>query len=362
MEQGRSIVMHRNVMEPGTGGATVSDNQSSLLAGAHTIVEELLTRLRTQVETAQQRDTQLTQQLRQAARVLDEAVAQHRFAVERQLPTATQMAERERELRTTYNTLSQEVQESQRALKQLDQLIRQIDMSSATLSGTSEGEQADPWMLALRSQVILGREQERMRLAREVHDGPAQVLANTLMVSEQCRSLVHDQRTEYLEVMLDRLCDATREGLKEVRRFIADLRPGRLEEQGLVATLHEYITRYRDTYHVRTTFEADAVPRLANEAEIVLYRIVQEALQNVHKHAPGAAVTVTLAIRANHLVLSIRDDGPGFDPREVARRAGRQSWGLTSMRERAELIGARLIVASRPGHGTEVSVALPLSS
>jgi two-component system sensor histidine kinase DegS len=70
---------------------------------------------------------------------------------------------------------------------------------------------------------------------------------------------------------------------------------------------------------------------------------------------------VLLTERHNHIMLIIRDDGPGFDPREVARRAGRESWGLTSMRERAELIGARLVVSSRPGHGTEVSFALPLA-
>jgi two-component system sensor histidine kinase DegS len=65
-------------------------------------------------------------------------------------------------------------------------------------------------------------------------------------------------------------------------------------------------------------------------------------------------------IRQNQIALSIRDEGPGFDPRVVARRAGRESWGLTSMRERAELIGARFVVTSRPGHGTEVTVSLPL--
>jgi two-component system sensor histidine kinase DegS len=70
---------------------------------------------------------------------------------------------------------------------------------------------------------------------------------------------------------------------------------------------------------------------------------------------------VLLTTRKGHVVLSVRDDGPGFDTREVARRAGRESWGLTSMRERAELVGAQLVVTSRPGHGTEVSVALPLA-
>jgi two-component system sensor histidine kinase DegS len=341
--------------------ASVNTGPTSLLEEAHTIVEDLLARLRALVEMAQQRDVELTQHVRRAARSLDEATAQHRFAIERQLPQAAQAAQREQDARAAYASLNRDLNEWQRSLKQLDQLIRQIDMSSAALDGSSESEPDDPWVLALRSQVVLGREEERVRLAREVHDGPAQVLANTLMVAEQSRSLLQDQRTEQLGLMLDRMCAATREGLREVRSFIADLRPGRIAELGLIAALHEYIARYRDTYRARVTLEAEQVSRLPTEAEIVFYRIVQEALQNAHKHAPAASVVVLLTERKGHVVLSIRDDGPGFDTREVARRAGRESWGLTSMRERAELVGAQLVVTSRPGHGTEVSVALPLA-
>ena len=108
------------------------------------------------------------------------------------------------------------------------------------------------------------------------------------------------------------------------------------------------------------SLDAGPLPRLPRESDIVLYRIVQEALQNAHKYARGAQVVVRLSHRDGMLHLSIRDDGPGFDPHEVARRAGRSNWGLMSMRERAELIGARFSVASSPGHGTEVTVSLPV--
>ncbi|NJK79605.1 MAG: sensor histidine kinase [Chloroflexaceae bacterium] len=327
---------------------------------ARTSVVDLLTQLRSMIETAQQRDSQLTVQLRQAERALDEVTTQRTFAVERNLPTAADLEARERELRQTCTGMVREVQEAQRVRKQLDQLVRQIDMSSGVLSQAPEDERADPWALALRSQVVLGREEERVRLAREVHDGPAQVLANSLMLSEQCRSLLRDQRTEQLGVMLERLCSSTREGLHEVRQFIADLRPGQLAEQGLLVALQDYTRRYHDLYNVHVNFEADGVPRMAIEVEIVLYRIAQEALQNAHKHARGAAVYVQLVRRQNYLLLTVRDDGPGFDPRAIARRTGRESWGLTSMRERAELIGARFRLASQPGQGTEVSVAFPL--
>jgi len=270
------------------------------------------------------------------------------------------LGQRVLERRAHYEALEREVRTSQHALKQLDQLIRQIEMSSGSLTNAEDANSADPWLLALRSQIVQGREDERIRLAREVHDGPAQVLANSLMLIEHGHTLAQQSGAEKLVTLLARLRDATREGLQEVRRFIADLRPGALDEHGLAAALHEYIRTYNNAYVAKVALEADALPRLPRETEIVLYRIVQEALQNAHKYARGAPVAVRLAVQANRLLLSIRDEGPGFDPHEVARRAGRSNWGLTSMRERAELVGARFSVASSPGHGTEVTVSVPL--
>ena len=333
---------------------------SALLAAAHAIVADQVGRLRALIASAQQRAAQLDAELRQAERALDEATTQYKFAAERKLPSAQGFAEREQALRVTYDTLAREQQAHSKALRQLDQLARQIDMSGSTLDGGVEGEASDPWAQALRSQVIMGREQERFRLAREVHDGPAQVLANALMGLERCRNLLGASQIETLSSMLDRLTDNAREGLDEVRRFIADLRPNKLESEGLIPALKEYIRRYHDAINPQVTFETDALPRLTNEAEVVLYRIVQEALQNAHKHARGVPVHVLIAVQTGRVHLTVRDEGPGFDPRVVARRAGRESWGLVSMRERAELVSSQLTVSSRLGHGTEVSVIMPL--
>ncbi len=338
----------------------MSSEPSALLESAHSIVTEQITRLRSLHREAQQRLAGLEGEVRAAERQLDEVVTQRRFAAERGLPAAASLAERERQARVAHEARAREHTALLRALKQLDQLVRQIDMSSATLTGSAEGEPADPWVQALRAQVIMGREEERSRLAREVHDGPAQVLANALMGLERSQTLLAEQRTERLAEMLRQLSESAHEGLREVRGFIADLRPGKLDEQGLAGALQEYVRRYRDAVNSAISFEADPLPRLPAETEIVLYRIVQESLQNARKHARGAPIHVSLSVRQGRLALTIRDEGPGFDPREVARRAGRESWGLTSMRERAELIGARYIVTSRPGYGTEVAVSLPI--
>ncbi|HWQ11198.1 MAG TPA: sensor histidine kinase [Roseiflexaceae bacterium] len=327
---------------------------------AHGIVAEQLRRLCELAASVRRAGEAHAVALRQAERQLDEAMLQYRNAVQRGSTNAVALGTRVAELRERCEALRRDMLSSQHALRQLDQLVRQIEMSSATLLETESETSADPWALALRAQVIHGREEERVRLAREVHDGPAQVLANSLMLLETCYTLAQQTGHERLVQMLDRMRQATREGLQEVRRFIADLRPGQVAERGLTDGLREYIRGYNNAYNADVALESEPVGRLASEVEIVLYRIVQEALQNAHKYARGAHVTVRLVRQGARLALSVRDDGPGFDPHEVARRAGRSNWGLTSMRERAELIGARLTVASRPGHGTEVTVTLPL--
>lgn len=338
----------------------MSSEPSALLGTAEAIVAEQNARLRDLHRSAQQRLVELESEVRRAERQLDEVATQRRFVAERGATPPATLTARERNLRANHERLAHEHDSLRRALRQLDQLVRQIDMSSATLRGGGEGEPADPWVQALRAQVIMGREEERARLAREVHDGPAQVLANAMMGLERCQTLLAEGRGERVADMLRQLGENAREGLREVRGFISDLRPGKLEEHGLGGAIEEYVRRYRDSLNVAVTLEADRLPRLPAETEIVLYRIVQESLQNARKHARGAPVHVVLTLRQERLLLTVRDEGPGFEPREVARRAGTTSWGLTSMRERAELIGATYRVTSRPGHGTEVSVSLPL--
>lgn len=336
--------------------------QPVVLREAHAIVAEQLGRLRALAESTRRREAELGVALRQSERQLDEALIQQRSAVQLRAPVASGLTQRVAELRARHTATEGELRMHQHALKQLEQLVRQIEMSSSTLISGEEANAADPWALALRAQIIQGREEERTRLAREVHDGPAQVLANSLMLIESSHMLAQQSGSEKLATILSRMRDATREGLQEVRRFIADLRPGALDEHGLAAALAEYVRGYNDAYRAHATLDAEPGPRLPREIEIVLYRIGQEALQNAHKYARGAPIAIRIQRQAGRLQLTIRDEGPGFDPHEVVRRAGRSNWGLTSMRERAELIGARFSVASSPGHGTEVTVVLNFES
>jgi two-component system sensor histidine kinase DegS len=327
------------------------------LREAHTLVAEQLARLRDLADRSRADSERHSTALRQAERKLDEAIIQQRAAIQRGDSVAEGLGQRVAELRLRGQQIASDLEQSQQALKRLDQLVRQIAMSSDVISGAAAD---DPWALALRAQVIFGREEERVRLAREVHDGPAQVLANSLMLLEACYGLAQQGSDERLVLMLDRLRGATREGLEEVRRFIADLRPGIVRERGLTEAIREYAREYGKAYTAQIHLDIEPIGRLPEDVEIVLYRIVQEALQNAAKYARGAPLTVHLMRQTGQILLTIRDEGPGFDPYEVARRAGRSNWGLTSMRERAELVGGRLTVASRPGHGTEVAVTMPV--
>ena len=209
----------------------MSADQPAVLREAYTIVAEQLARLRTLAESTRQSGAALGAALRQSERQLDEALMQQRAASQSRAIVGRSLTQKVAELRARHEATERDLQASQHALKQLEQIIRQIEMSSASLTNAEESNASDPWVLALRAQIIHGREEERTRLAREVHDGPAQVLANSLMLIESGHTLAQQAGIAKLELILSRMRDATREGMREVRRFIADLRPGALDDQ-----------------------------------------------------------------------------------------------------------------------------------
>ncbi len=241
-----------------------------------------------------------------------------------------------------------------------------VSRSQFAPSGEAEGYPApgdrpdlDAWKLATRIATIKAQEEERSRLAREVHDGPAQVLANAILGLELCEQIARRSPDQLIEE-IGRLKAMVREGLVEVRRFIFDLRPSTLAERGLPATLQRYVADYRAFFRIEVELQLPpALPPLSQEQEITVFRIVQEALQNVQKHAQAGFVTVRLAVVEDALVVSIRDDGRGFalQQTEVTLLSGA---GLRGMRERAAAVGGELPVESAPGAGTTVRLVLPL--
>lgn len=321
---------------------------------AATIVAEQTERLRAVLAEVQNRLAPATSDLRQITRTIDELEVRSTLH-----DTNAILARQMKQLKERHQALAHEVAELQTAARSIEQLIRQTEMSSATLRDDST--MADPWNQALKAQIIQGREDERNRLAREVHDGPAQVIAHVLLGLEHSLTLAQQQNFDRLLELLRQMRDSSRSGLHEVRRFIADLRPPALEHHGLDTAINELCKRFATAGLLNVRSEGVRLPRLAPEQEIVLYRITQEALNNATKHARNANVVVHYAAVKEQLILLVRDDGPGFDPKATALRTQGKHWGFAGMRERAELVGATLVVNSAVGHGTEIRVTLPLS-
>jgi two-component system sensor histidine kinase DegS len=206
--------------------------------------------------------------------------------------------------------------------------------------------------------IVEAQEAERSRLAQEVHDGPAQALTNAIFQVEYIeRVLEQDGRLARTELRF--LRELLRRELGDVRSFISQLRPPILDEVGLDEAISDAVATMSSLTGQPIEVDLRAPGgTLDGPSQTVVLRVVQEALQNVRKHAAATRVRVTTRIEADEWVLEVQDDGRGFDPTAVVVR-GRRSFGLQFMRERAELIGARFEVRSRPDGGTVVRLAIP---
>ena len=207
-------------------------------------------------------------------------------------------------------------------------------------------------LLALTRRLVEAEEAERRRLARELHDSVGQALsvlslnldlALAKADAPEVRTRLEDSKS---------LVDST---LQSIEAVMADLRPPLLEEYGLGAALERHAEEFARRTGIAVAFEDEANERsrsLRIESAMALFRIAQEALNNVAKHAQAKQVRMSLAVQGLDAVITVSDDGCGFDGEPGATRPGR--WGMRTMRERAEAAGGRVDVYSAPGKGTSV--------
>jgi signal transduction histidine kinase len=209
----------------------------------------------------------------------------------------------------------------------------------------------------LLRKVITAQEDERKRIARELHDETSQSLAVLAMGIEGAQDAIRGGMTP----RLDEVKAVAVRTLEEVHRLILDLRPSVLDDLGLLSAIRWYADRQLESrgVSVRTEFgELDR--RLPPEMETALFRICQETMSNVARHAQATKVLVQVGLESGKIHIEIEDDGKGFDPGEAARREKRRSWGLMGIRERAEILGGTAKIDSSPGQGTRVQVWIPL--
>jgi len=234
----------------------------------------------------------------------------------------------------------------------IDQLAETMNQMLDTLA--RQQAQAE----ALSSAVMRAQEEERKRISRDLHDQTAQALTSLLLrLSALERSSDPAVRTATPDLLA-----LTAETLEEVRRLAFELRPALLDDLGLAPALAATAEQYQRRLGIPVTFRAERLGgRLAPEAELVLYRIAQEALTNVAKHAEARAVSLALGPARGRTRLVVQDDGRGFDPTAVLAQRER-GLGLFGMQERAALVGATLSLESRPGAGTRVQVDVDLQA
>ena len=214
---------------------------------------------------------------------------------------------------------------------------------------------------AERDRIIQTQEDERKRLGRDLHDGPAQKVAQIAMALEFAEQLV-TREPERLIPELRAIREQALSATREIRNQLFDLRPLVLDAEtgGLIAALRHFFDRFQNGQGPTMHLASDYPDRLSHNIEITTFAIIQEAVNNVLKHANARNCWVDIRQYPDKLIATIRDDGDGFDVRTVqAEYENRGSWGLLSMLERAALIEGRLNIASQPGKGTITSLEVP---
>jgi signal transduction histidine kinase len=242
-------------------------------------------------------------------------------------------------------------------VEEIEDLRRTLDQMARRIQSYQSG------MHDYIAAITQGQEEERRRLARELHDDTAQALIALGQRVEMAQKLLTTEPERAAE-RLSRVRAMLTETVEGVRRFSRDLRPIYLEDLGFIPAL-EMLTReaeQRENLTIRLAI-VGPVRRLPPDLELAAYRIVQEALNNTIQHAQASQVEVEARFEESNLILSVRDDGQGFEPPNLPDALARQGhFGLMGIQERTLLYGGQLTISSAPGEGTEIVVRLPFSA
>jgi two-component system, NarL family, sensor histidine kinase DegS len=210
----------------------------------------------------------------------------------------------------------------------------------------------------LVSQIIQTQEAERLRVSRQIHDGPAQTMTNLVLRAEICERLL-DMDPSRAKAELSGLKSVVNSTLQETRRFIFDLRPMILDDLGLEPTLRRYVQQFVEKHKLEVGVVINNMSqRLPNEIEVALFRIVQEALENVSKHAHAKHAQINLDHNGETVSVTVEDDGAGFNPDELKGKDPKRK-GLATTQQRVDMFGGKLNIDSSPGRGTKLTVNLP---
>jgi PAS domain S-box-containing protein len=262
-------------------------------------------------------------------------------------------------------TERRQAEDSIRALNdELERRVEELNTWSAELETrvAERTREIQRYSKELMTRVLQAQEEERKRIARELHDDTAQSLSTLLINLDLLEGMLPTHEPS-VDAGFERLRALGRRTLSDVRAMSHDLRPTILDDFGLVAALNWYADEYAATFGVKVKVDADPTPAalLPAEVQTLLFRIAQEALTNSAKHAHATWARVSLVFPEGSVKLIVQDDGSGFDPAQLERPTRSGGLGLYGIRERASLLNATLSIESAHGEGTTITVVAPLT-
>jgi two-component system sensor histidine kinase DegS len=276
----------------------------------------------------------------------------------------TMIREKEKQLRERRDEIERRLIGLQETIERAEALVGQISVVLNYLDSDlravgdilEDAKQKQDYGL----RIIEAQEEERRRLSREIHDGPAQMLANVMMRSDLIEKIYRERSGEEAILEIRNLRKMVRNALYEVRRIIYDLRPMALDDLGLVPTLKKYLDTIED-------YNKDAAirfvhmgldKRLPPKLEVALFRLVQESVQNACKHAAASEIQVKIDIQRDQIMVVVKDNGKGFSVEEKRDK----SFGLIGMRERIDILEGQLTIDSKLTVGTVIIMQVPLNA
>ncbi len=240
-------------------------------------------------------------------------------------------------------------------------LARQIAIAVENSQLYLQVQERDVLRGQLLQRAVAAQEEERKRIARELHDDTGQMLT-ALAVGLGAVEQTIPVNPAKAERQIIELKNVTMRAIESLRQFVSDLRPSLLDDMGLVSAVRWYTQQFSERMSIEGTFEVTGTKRrLPPQVETVLFRIAQEALNNVGRHARAKHASVKLEFGAAQMTLTVEDDGAGFDVSKVmGTHTERRAWGLLGVQERIELVGGKFTLESERGQGTKIVVEIPV--
>ncbi len=321
-------------------------------------IEILLKQTGNEIEKLQQRQTDATSRLRQVEANIEsysntEIKSTYAGAQDAQLRLFMMRSQLE------------QLQNKQRVLQRYRSQLTKIDLLASQASeavgdvetpvaGTGAGD--DPQAIV---HIIEAQEAERQRISRQMHDGPAQSLTNLILQAEIVERMF-DSDPARARAELGNLKNAANTTFQRIRDFIFDLRPMMLDDLGLLPTLKRYVQTFEGKTHLSVPLTTLGERALSPHLEVTIFRTAQELLSNVAQHAHASRAQVTLDLQSDPILLTVEDDGSGFDVAPVLAAARQRGGsGLTNLDKRIGMLGGRVVFHSGTGRGTQVRVELP---